>query len=447
MKLNAAVARAPKLTHEGAVAYQHTDAAQDLQRSVMACLLWEDTFYESGVSIGDRIAELVPKVTAETVSLMAVEAREKMKLRHVPLLLACEMAKHKTHRHVVAQTVEKIIQRADELTEILAIYQRGRTGTKKLNKLSKQLQKGVAAAFHKFNEYSLAKYNRDGEVKLRDALFLSHAKPKDEAQADLWKRLIEGKLTVPDTWEVALSASKGEAKKEIWERLLSEEKLGALALLRNLRNMKEAGVTESLIRGALVGMKTERVLPFRFVAAARYAPQWEPELEQAMFRCLADTEKLAGKTAVVIDNSGSMSSTVSGKSEMSRADAACAVAILVREICADVLVIAFSDDAKVVPARRGFALRDAVQSSMTPSATNTDRALALAQQEGYDRIIVITDEQSHQAIRNPSYNGMPKRGYFINVANEQNGIGYGPWTHIDGWSEAVLQYIRAAEAQ
>lgn len=447
MKLNAAVARAPKLTHEGAVAYQHTDAAQDLQRSVMACLLWEDTFYESGVSIGDRIAELVPKVTAETVSLMAVEAREKMKLRHVPLLLACEMAKHKTHRHVVAQTVEKIIQRADELTEILAIYQRGRAGTKKLNKLSKQLQKGLAAAFRKFNEYSLAKYNRDGEVKLRDALFLSHAKPKDEAQADLWKRLIEGKLVVPDTWEVALSASKGEAKKEVWERLLNEEKLGALALLRNLRNMKEAGVTESLIRGALVGMKTERVLPFRFVAAARYAPQWEPELEQAMFRCLADTEKLAGKTAVVIDNSGSMSSKVSGKSEMSRADAACAVAILVREICSEVLVIAFSDDAKVVPARRGFALRDAVQSSMNPSSTNTDRALALAQQEGYDRIIVITDEQSHQAIRNPSYNGMPKRGYFINVANEQNGIGYGPWTHIDGWSEAVLQYVRAAEAQ
>lgn len=447
MKMNTAVARAPKLTHEGAVAYQHTDAAQDLQRSVMACLLWENTFYESGVTIGERIAELVPKVTAETVSLMAVEAREKMKLRHVPLLLACELAKHKTHRHVVATTVEKVIQRADELSEILAIYQRGRAGSKKLNKLSKQMQKGVAAAFRKFNEYQLAKYNRDGEVKLRDALFLSHAKPKDAEQADLWKRLIDGKLAIPDTWEVALSASKGEGKKDVWERLLQENALGALALLRNLRNMKEAGVTESLIRSALVTMKTERVLPFRFVAAARYAPQWEPELEQAMFKCLSDAEKLAGKTAVVIDNSGSMSSKVSGKSEMSRADAACAVAILVREICADVSVIVFSDDAKVIPARRGFALRDAVQNSMTPSATNTDRALALAQREGYDRIIVITDEQSHQAIRNPSYNGMPKRGYFINVANEQNGIGYGPWTHIDGWSEAVLQYVRAAEAQ
>src|SRR5204862_169279 len=101
MKLNAAAKREKKLTHEGAVAYQHTNAAQDLQRSVMACLLWEDTFYESGVSIAERISSLVPQVTAETVSLLAIEAREKMKLRHVPLLLACEMAKLKTHRHVV----------------------------------------------------------------------------------------------------------------------------------------------------------------------------------------------------------------------------------------------------------------------------------------------------------------------------------------------------------
>ncbi len=447
MKLNTAAVMEKKFTREGATAYQHTTPAQDLQRSVMACMLWESSFYESGISIADRISALIPQVTAETVSLMAVEAREKMKLRHVPLLLACEMAKLPTHRHVVAKTVEKIVQRADELTEILAIYQRGRIGTKKLNKLSKQMQKGIAAAFRKFNEYSLAKYNRNGEIKLRDALFLCHAKPKDEEQAELWKRLIEDRLETPDTWEVAISATKGEAKKEAWERLLSEQKLGSLALIRNLRNMKESGVSEKLIREQLLAMKTERVLPFRFVAAARYAPQWEPELEQAMFRCLAEAEKLEGKTAVIIDNSGSMSSTVSGKSEMSRADAACAVAILVREICKDVVVIAFSDQAKVIPARRGFALRDTVQNSMTPSSTNTDLALAVAQGEGYDRIIVITDEQSHQAIRNPSYNGMEKRGYFINVANEQNGIGYGPWTHIDGWSEAVIDYIRAAEAQ
>ncbi|HET9743820.1 MAG TPA: hypothetical protein VFQ00_13810 [Terriglobales bacterium] len=26
-----------------------------------------------------------------------------------------------------------------------------------------------------------------------------------------------------------------------------------------------------------------------------------------------------------------------------------------------------------------------------------------------------------------------------------NGVGYGRWTHIDGWSESVFEYIRALE--
>ena len=82
-------------------------------------------------------------------------------------------------------------------------------------------------------------------MKLRDVLFLSHAKPRDEAQAALWKRLIAGELVAPDTWEVALSS--GADKREAWERLLTERKLGALALLRNLRNMQEAQVREELV--------------------------------------------------------------------------------------------------------------------------------------------------------------------------------------------------------
>ena len=96
----------------------------------------------------------------------------------------------------------------------------------------------------------------------------------------------------------------------------------------------------------------------------------------------------------------------------------------------------------MVPARRGFALRDAIKNSTPHGGTYTQTALAQAQREGYDRIIVITDEQSHQAVTGPKAG---TKGYFINVANYQNGIGYGEWTHVDGWSENVLQYIIAAE--
>ena len=425
-------------THEGARA-KNINAAQQLSRSVMACMLFENTFYESGEEIAERIQNLVKQVEPEVVSAIAIEAREKMNLRHVPLLLVTAMAKLPTHRHVVAQTAARVIQRADELAEVFAIYTKGRTGTKKLNKISNQLRKGVATAFTKFNEYSLAKYNQDNDIKLRDVMFAVHPRPLNAEQGEVWKRLAQNELATPDTWEVALSATKD--KKAEWERLLSENKLGAMALIRNLRNMTQAGVSENLVRSALLSMKTERVLPFRFVGAANHAPQWEPELETAMLQNLAEMPKLPGKTAIVVDNSGSMSSTVSGKSELSRIDAACALAILVREVCERAVVIGFGSTAAVIPARKGFALRDAIKAG-PGGGTNTNTALTLARQQGYDRIIVITDEQSHQAVSGPLTGA---KGYFINVASNKNGIGYGAYTHIDGWSEAVLQYVQAAE--
>ena len=422
------------VTHEGAPA-KRINAELELRRSVMACMLWEDTFYENGEAIAERINGLIAKVEPQKVSQIAIEAREKMKLRHAPLLIVREMARLPQHKALVSKTLERVIQRADELTEFLAIYWKD-----KRQPLSAQVKKGLAKAFPKFNAYDLAKYNRDGAIKLRDVLFLTKPKSKDEAQTETWKKLVNKTLESPDTWEVELSS--GKDKKLTWERLLSEKKLGPLALLRNLRNMKEAGVTQSLIFQSLEEMKVERVLPFRFISAARYAPQWEPQLEKAMFKCLASMEKLPGKTAIVVDNSGSMvGASVSARSEIDRSDAACALAILVREICEDCVVIAFSDRPTLIPARRGFALRDAIKKSPSGS-TMTESAIQMAKNEGYDRIIVITDEQSHQVIGGPD-----KKGYFINVATNQNGIGYGKWLHIDGWSETIIDYIREIERE
>lgn len=308
--------------------------------------------------------------------------------------------------------------------------------------LSGQVKKGLAAAFPKFDEYALAKYDRAGAVRLRDVLFLCHARPRDAEQAALWKRLIDGTLTTPDTWEVALSA--GGDKRASWERLLAERKLGALALLRNLRNMKDAGVSDDLVLGGLAAMKTERVLPFRFLAAARYAPQWEEALEQAMFRSVETRSvearpKLAGRTVLLVDVSGSMTAALSGRSEMLRTDAAYGLAVLLREIAEEAIVYTFSDTLKRVPARRGFALRDALDQSQPHGGTQLGAALGKID-ERYDRLIVITDEQSHDRV--PAPNG---RGYMVNVASYRNGVGYGPWTHIDGWSESVVEYIRELE--
>ena len=378
MRLNIFKSKPRPRTHEGAPAKVITPE-QALRRSVLSCMLWEGEFYEDGVQIAGRIHELVPLVEVEKVAALAVEARERMKLRHAPLLLVREMARHATHRGLVAETLARVIQRADELSEFVAIYWAGGR-----QPLSAQVKKGLAAAFGKFDEYALAKYDRAGAVRLRDVLFLSHARPVDEAQAALWKRLAEDELATPDTWEVALSAAgRGEApegrasaKREVWERLLAERKLGALALLRNLRNLHTAGVSDELVVGALAALKTDRVLPFRFLAAARSAPQWEEALETAMFRALEGRAgRLTGHTVLLVDVSGSMESSISSRSEMRRSDAGYGLAILLREIAEKVTIYTFSEDAKRVASRRGMALRDALDQSQPHGGTYLGKAL------------------------------------------------------------------------
>jgi 60 kDa SS-A/Ro ribonucleoprotein len=156
--------------------------------------------------VADRVAELVPQVHAQKVAALAVEAREQMKLRHVPLLLVREMARHKTHRSLVADTLAVVIQRPDDLLDFLAIYWKAARVP-----LSSQVKKGLAEAFQRFDECELAKCDRRQRIKLRDVLFLSHAKPRDEAQAAVWKRLIWGRLTTSRT---SMQVSTAEEDRE-----------------------------------------------------------------------------------------------------------------------------------------------------------------------------------------------------------------------------------------
>lgn len=309
-----------------------------------------------------------------------------------------------------------------------------------------QVKKGLARAFNKFNKYQISKYRGlDRQITLRDSLFLVHANPRDNETIDkkimsrVYKKLANNTLEASETWEK--KASAGEDQKKVFTDLIKGKKLGALAMLRNLRNMKEAGVTQAVIRKGLTDMNIERVLPFRFITAARYAPEYEPELEEAMLKCLNLEDKLPGETYLVVDVSGSMEAKVSGKSEISRMDAACGVAMLLREKCESVKIYSFSYDAVLVPARRGFALRDAIVNSQGHGGTNLPQALKTIPKK-YDRVIVITDEQTTGRVNDP--NGL---GYMINVAPYQVGIGYGKWTHCDGFSENVVHWIEMYEKE
>jgi 60 kDa SS-A/Ro ribonucleoprotein len=427
-------------THEGARGRRFTPE-MELKRALMNCLLWEDQFYEDGVAIADRIKALVPKVEPARVAALALEAREQMKLRHAPLLVVREMARQEKHRALVADTLERVIQRPDELTELLAIYWADALGPmqqRKRQPVSAQIKKGLARALTKFDAYQLAKYDRDGAVRIRDVLFLVHAKPKDADQEKIWKQLVDGELAAPDTWEVSLSS--GKDKRATFERLIAENKLGGLALLRNLRLMQKADVPRSTIAAAIAAMRTDRILPYRFITAARYAPDFEPELEAAMLKSISGYARLPGRTRLVIDVSSSMFVPLSAQSEMTRAEAACGLAILAREVCDEVEIFTFSNGVVKIPPRRGFALRDAIVASQPHGGTYLGKAVTEIDRKG-DRLIVFTDEQSHDKVPAPK-----GRGTMVNVASYQHGVGHGAWTRVDGFSEAVIAWIAMSEA-
>lgn len=485
MKTNTKPRREVPLTHEGARAFAHMTPMQALRRAVLSCMLFEAEFYEDGVAVADRIRELALALPPADVAALAIQARNQFKLRHAPLWLLVALAKSGSGTPVLGNSIPHVIKRADEIAEFVSLYWKANPPTKpkigqtqKQRDLSAQMKLGLAEAFKNFNAYQLAKYDRAGAVRLRDVAFMCHVAMRDIGHGRTLAKLLNTStfpdatkssgfnvaalmdptdtpgLESPDTWEVALSA--GGSKKDEFERLIREGKLGYLALLRNLRNMIDADCDETLVREAITGRKggAEWVLPFRFIAAARAAPHFERELDAALIASIDVMAKLPGKTAVMVDVSRSMNDKLSAKSDLTRVDAACALAAMFPSD--DLRMFSFSDDVVEVPPRRGMAGVDALQRSQPHSGTALFDAVSKVNGVvNYDRLVVITDEQAEQGSRLFTMGRVqgtlktlpdPKaRGYMINVASAKNGVGYGKWTHIDGFSEAVFSFIREIE--
>ena len=412
----------------------------------MSCLLWEDSFYEDGVSIADRVKQLLDEVSMEDARQVLMDAKFKSKLRHMPLYLLILFAEKKW---LDKNDVSAVCTRVDDMTELLSLY--WKDGRKPL---SHQLIKGLALAIPRFNEYEFAKYNRAKAVKLRDVFRIARPKPKNDAQSALWKRVVAGELTVPDTWETAISACGSDNNKKAGEftRLLTEKardeetgkefnKLGDLAFLRNLRKMKEVGVDEAVIRKSFEERKWGWIIPYQFITAASYNPSLEDALEEAMFKCLGGQEPVEETVSLLVDVSGSMDAPISNKSEVKRYDVAASLAILLREICRDVKLYTFDNDLYTIPPRRGFALRDAIREK-TGGGTSMWTAVREAGADRHNRVmVVITDEQTED-------DGMYSDAnadllVIINVASYKHGVGYEKGTvHINGWSDSTIEWLR-----
>jgi hypothetical protein len=416
-------------------------AEMELYTTVVSSML-QDSYYEKADDRLARIQKLVPQVNPQFVARLAVYTREQMHLRLVPLVLAGELAKVHHGDNLVSRTVARIVGRPDEITELLAYYQvtNQRTDTKKLGKLSKQIQKGLAMSFNRFDGYQFAKYNRSGSVTLRDALFLVHPKAKDEAQQLLFNQIVTDSLPVPYTWETELSqlgqqtfaseAEKQQAKAAKWEELVLSGKVGYMALLRNLRNIVTQGTDVALTEALKqIADKTKvlrsKQLPFRFLSAyaeiealAQNKPLFESEkakinatlkaIEQAVIYATDNIPIIKGKTLILSDNSGSMFGDMGGKSvvsAMSRrttADIANLFAVLYWLRADDTLVGLFGDKLIMPALNRKHSVFEnfkAIDAEAKKCGPSTEQGIfdmmemLLAKKQQVDRIIIFSDCQ------------------------------------------------------
>ena len=405
-------------TFEGAKASK-ISSLEELKRTTMACLLWEDNFYEDGESVSQRIEKLINECDDDAVIELIRKVKFDMKLRHCPLYMTVCLLKKGCKN--LSGLIEDIITRPDDMGEIFSLY-----GS--IKKIPNQLKKGVAKAFTKFSEYQLSKWNRDGKYKLVDIANLTHPMSNEAIS-----KLISGNLPIPNTWEVKISAcgNDKEKKKTAWESLIKENELLDMAFLKNLRGIKESGVSDELIKQRIEKIDSKKLLPIDFIRCGDNNIEFESQIEN---KFLSHFEKptFTGKTAFLVDVSGSMD----GKN----LDYASALAMIGREMFDNLDLYTFSNSVVQVPARHGWGLKDAINRSQLHSGTEMWDAIRSLKNKGYERLIVITDEQVSWGQRVDGNNF--GKAYIINVATYQRGVGYdNGYIHINGFSDGVFDYM------
>lgn len=415
----------PTKNYEGAKAYTLTPEIE-LYTAVATAGL-NKTYYEKADKKLDRIKALIQKVSPEFVAKLAVYTRTQMYLRSIPLVLAVELAKTNSGTGLVSKTVNGVVLRADEIAELLAYYQLAneRKGTKKLNRISKQVQKGLAGAFNRFDEYQFAKYNRATEVSLRDALFLVHPKAVNDEQQAIFNKLANNTLETPYTWETELSAlgkekfanerEKARAVKAKWEVLIESNKMGYMATMRNLRNMLEANVSYKHIEKVAAYLSNanavarSKQLPFRFLAAYRELKELKHKgvstlldaLEDAVMASAANIKGYDSNTSVAIacDVSGSMYQPISPKSKIMMYDVGLVLGMLMQSRCKQVVSGMFGDRWKIINMPKRNVLSNVYQyyrrNGEVGYATNGYLVIddLIRRREVVDKVMIFTDCQ------------------------------------------------------
>lgn len=457
----------------GHAAYAMADKAK-LVTQVLTSFFNEGKYYGDNSNELIQTAQAVIKQSPGFVANLARYARKEMHLRSVSHALTSLIAHETEGKPYTRVVVGDVVERPDDITEILAY-----TLATYKKPIPNALKRSLATALGKFNEYQISKYNGGNkDVKFKDVLRLVHAKPANEEQNKLYNEIINDTLPVAERWETELS--KDGNTKEVWERLIEGNKLGYMAMLRNLRNIIKAQpsnigkVFEKLANKEAV-LKSKQ-LPFRFFAAYKeiaYLPNVGSlavdVLEQAIEYSVENLPRLSGTTVIAIDTSGSMSSTISGKSTVRAVDIARLLAVMSSKICDNAIVFAFDLTLrKISVSKRGGIIETANRIANPGGGTDLTLPLKemLCSKIKADRLIMISDNEINTSPVGGWW-GIP-RGYAgtcESLAQKyRSTINADLWVHaidlmgygtqqfiggktniIAGWNEKVLEFIALAE--
>ena len=459
----------------GHTAYSMSDKAK-LVTQVLTSFYGEAKYYGDTTNDLIKTANAVIEKEPKFVANLARYARKEMHLRSVSHALTALVAHNVKSKPFIKEVVADVVERADDITEILACY---------LSMYGKPipngLKKALANALGRFNEYQISKYNGGSKsIKFKDILKLTHAKPTTPEQEKLFKDIINDTLPIAERWETELSASGNN--RETWGSLIAENKVGYMAMLRNLRNIVKANPSNIDKVYAKLADRREvlksKQLPFRFFAAyrelanvANAGSKVFDTLETAIEHSIENLPKLNGTTVIAIDTSGSMTNAISSKSSIQCADIAKLLAVMSGKICDNVILYNFDTDIQ----KFHFTTRNGIISTTMAIPTRgggTDITLPLrkmiSEKIKADRLIILSDNEI-----NSGWNSSGYRHWYSPVRTEscqtyadkyRAEVNKDLWVHaidlqgygtqqfigaktniIAGWSEKLLEFIDLAE--
>ena len=264
-------------------------AKEEFVSSIMTTFLSkEGSYYESSNEEVKRILSLLDKIDPLFACKAAIYVRENGNMRSISHLLGAALAKHISGQEYAKRFYNKLIVRADDMSEIVSAYANlNGMSLNDLKKIPNSIKKGFKEALERLDAYQIDKYKmKKRNVTLVDLvrLFHPHATQKN---AEAYKRLIEGKSLeglytskvlekeMTKAGQITKAASeeeKVEAKREAIVSVLDNVKgMPIMNLLRNLRNIilyapdkVDDACAQLRIQNKIVN---SRLLPFRFATA------------------------------------------------------------------------------------------------------------------------------------------------------------------------------------